>query len=690
MNPEPVKEELSYPIAKKDPVTFNDQGVERIDNYFWLRNREDQEVIDYLNAENAYSDSKLKDIAGFRDDLFEEIKGRIAQTDVSVPYLSNGFLYYTRYETGNEHPIHCRKETGTEDEIVLLNVNELAKDFAYFQIGGMNVSLDNKVLAYGEDTLSRRIYTIRFKDLNTGQYLDDVLEGTTGNLAWAKDNKTVFYTKKDASTLRAFQIYKHALGTPQSADELIFEEKDDTFYTYVYPTKSGDYILINSSSTLTSEFRYLSANEPQSEFKVVTPRERGLEYDVEQLGDHFYIRNNGDKSRNFKISKVAISKPNRENWKDYIPHRDDVFIDGYEVFSEYLVLEERNNGLTKLRVIPWENPEGDHYISFKDPTYMAYISTNKEMDSEVLRYGYTSLTTPNSVYDYNMKSGDSELMKRQEVIGDFDPNNYNSERIFAEARDGTQIPISIVYRKGFVKDETNPVLLYGYGSYGISMDAYFSSQRLSLLDRGFAFAIAHIRGGQEMGRDWYESGKLLKKKNTFYDFIDCGKHLVESSYTSPEHLYAMGGSAGGLLMGAVVNMEPDLWNGVVAQVAFVDVINTMLDETIPLTTGEYDEWGNPNEKEYFDYILSYSPYDNVKAQDYPAMLVTTGLHDSQVQYWEPAKWVAKLRDMKTDSNELLLVTNMDAGHGGSSGRFERFKEVALEYAFLLRLEGKTK
>lgn len=689
MNPEPVKEELSYPIAKKDPVVFNDQGVERIDNYFWLRNREDQEVIDYLNAENAYSENKLKDIGKFRDNLFEEIKGRIAQTDVSVPYLSNEFLYYTRYESGNEHPIYCRKEKGSEEEIILLNVNELAKDFAYFQIGSMNVSLDNKVLAYGEDTLSRRIYTIRFKDLNTGQYLNDILEGTTGNLAWTKDNKTVFYTKKDVSTLRAFQIYKHVLGTPQSADELVFEEKDDTFYTYVYPTKSGDYILINSSSTLTSEFRYLSADEPQGKFKIVTPRERGLEYDVEQLGDHFYIRNNGDKSRNFKISKVGISNPNRENWKDYVPHREDFFIDGYEVFSKYLVLEERNSGLTKLRVMPWGKPDGDHYISFRDPTYMAYISTNREIDSEVLRYGYTSLTTPNSVYDYNMKSGDSELMKRQEVVGDFDPDNYTSERFFAESRDGTQIPISIVYRKGFEKDGTNPVLLYGYGSYGISMDAYFSSQRLSLLDRGFAFAIAHIRGGQEMGRDWYENGKLLKKKNTFYDFVDCGKHLVKNNYTSPEHLYAMGGSAGGLLMGAVVNMEPDLWNGVVAQVAFVDVINTMLDETIPLTTGEYDEWGNPNEKEYFDYILSYSPYDNVEAQDYPSMLVTTGLHDSQVQYWEPAKWVAKLRDMKTDSNELLLVTNMDAGHGGSSGRFERFKEVALEYAFLLRLEGKT-
>src|SRR5690554_4699915 len=687
MNPEPVKEELSYPVAKKNPVSFNEHGVERIDNYFWLRNREDQEVIDYLNAENAYSEDKLKDIAKFRDELFEEIKGRIAQTDVSVPYLSNGFLYYTRFETGNEHPIYCRKEQGSEEETILLNANDLAKAYAYFQIGSMNVSPHNKVLAYGEDTLSRRIYTIRFKNLDNEEYLTDVLEGTTGNVAWAKDNKTVFYTKKDENTLRAFQIYKHILGTPQSADELIYEEKDDTFYTYVYPSKSGDYIFINSSSTLTSEFRYLAANEPQKEFKVITPRERGLEYNVEQVGDHFFILNNGDKSKNFKISKVAVSNPNRENWVDYIPHREDVFIDGYEVFSKYLVLEERNHGLTKLRVMPWDSPEGDHYISFKDPTYMAYISTNREMDSDVLRYGYTSLTTPNSVYDYNMKSGDSELMKRQEVIGDFDPDNYTSERIFAESRDGTQIPISIVYRKGFEKDGTNPVLLYGYGSYGNSMDAYFSSQRLSLLDRGFAFAIAHIRGGQEMGRDWYENGKLLKKKNTFYDFIVCGKYLTQNNYTSPEHLYAMGGSAGGLLMGAVINMEPDLWNGVVAQVPFVDVINTMLDETIPLTTGEYDEWGNPNEKEYFDYILSYSPYDNVKAQDYPSMLVTTGLHDSQVQYWEPAKWVAKLREMKTDDNLLLFLTNMETGHGGASGRFEALKEVARDYAFLLDLEG---
>lgn len=681
------KTKTGFPIAKKHAVTANDHGIERIDNYFWLRERENQEVIDYLNAENAYAEEQLSDVKQLRETLFEEIKNRIAQTDVSAPYLSNGYMYYIRYEEGNEHPVYCRKKKGGDEEEIMLNANELGKDFAYFNIGSTNVSPNNQIIAYGEDTLSRRIYSIRFKNLATGEYLKDVIEGTTGAAAWAKDNNTIFYTKKDPETLREFQIYKHVLGTPQSEDEMVFEEKDDTFYTYAHLSKSGDYIFIASGSTLTSECRYLAADNPTGNFELINPRKRGLEYHVEHLGDSFYIRNNADGAKNFKISKAPVSQPQQAHWTEVIPHRDDTYIDGYELFKNFLVLEERNNGLTRLRVMPWENMGSAHYISFKDPAYMAYISTNEEIDSEVLRYGYTSLTTPNSVYDYDMNSQESELIKQQEVVGDFNPDNYTSERILAESRDGTMVPISIVYRKGFKKDGQQPLLLYGYGSYGISMDAYFSSQRLSLLDRGFAFAIAHIRGGQEMGRDWYENGKLLKKKNTFYDFIDCGKFLIKNDYTSSSHLYAMGGSAGGLLMGAIINMEPEMWKGVVAQVPFVDVINTMLDETIPLTTGEYDEWGNPNDKEYFDYILSYSPYDNIKKQSYPALLITTGLHDSQVQYWEPAKWIAKLREMKTDTNDLFLVTNMDTGHGGSSGRFERFKEVALEYAFLLRLEG---
>ena len=537
-------EKERLPKAQKKPTTFNEHGVERIDNYFWLRDRDNRDVIDYLNAENAYAERELGDIRDFRERLFQEIKGRIAQTDVSVPYLSNGYLYYTRYETGNEHPIYCRKKKDSDDELIILNANELGDEYTYYKIGSTDVSPSSEVLAYGEDTLSRRIYTIRFKNLVTGKYLDDVLEGTSGNTAWTKDNKTVFYTKKDPNTLREFQIFRHVLGTPQSDDKLIFEEKDDTFYAYAYQSKSGDYIFINSSSTLTSEFRFLETNDPSGQFKVVTQRQRGLEYDVEHLGDYFYIRNNAGGAKNFKISKTPIGKSSLENWTDVIPHRADTYLDGFEIFTKYLVIEERNSGLTKLRVKAWKGKDEGHYISFKDPAYMAYISTNEEIDSEILRYGYTSLTTPNSIFDYQMDSRKSELMKQQEVIGEFDADNYASERLFAESRDGTQIPISIVYRKGFKKDGTMPLLLYGYGSYGVSIDAYFSSQRLSLLDRGFAFAIAHIRGGQVMGRQWYEDGKLLKKKNTFYDFIDCGKYLINKEYTSPEHLYGMGGSAG--------------------------------------------------------------------------------------------------------------------------------------------------
>lgn len=687
MNTENTDTQIKAPIALKKSVITSNFGESRTDNYFWLRERENPEVIAYLNSENTYAEEGLGDIKDFRSRLFDEIKNRIAQEDVSVPYRSHGYMYFTRYETGNEQPLYYRRKVdGGEDEL-MLNANELAKKYPYFNIGSTRVSPDNSILAYGEDTLSRRIYTIRFKNLSSGEYLSDVLEGTTGNIAWAKDNSTVFYTRKDPETLRSFQVFRHKLGNPQTSDEMVFEEKDDTFDTYAYSSKSGDYIIIGSVSTLTTEYRYLSADKPDEVFKIIVPRKRGLEYHPYQLGENFYILNNGNGAKNFKLSKTSIANCGLDNWEDIIPHRDDVFLEGAELFTKYLVLEERSNGLTKLRVRPWYKPESEHYISFKDPAYMAYISTNKEIDSDTLRYGYTSMTTPNSVFDYEMDSRETKLMKQQEVIGSFNPDDYISERIFADGRDGTKIPVSIVYRKGYKKDGTRPLLLYGYGSYGVNMDAYFSSQRLSLLDRGFAFAIAHIRGGQEMGRDWYENGKLLKKKNTFYDFIDCGKFLISEKYTSSEHLYAMGGSAGGLLMGAVINMEPAMWNGVVAQVPFVDVINTMLDASIPLTTGEYDEWGNPNDKEYFDYIKSYSPYDNVEAKSYPSLLVTTGLHDSQVQYWEPAKWVAKLRDLKTDTNELYLVTNMDAGHGGSSGRFERYKEVALEYAFLLRLEG---
>lgn len=683
-----VKSPGQPPVAKKIPVHSEHFGIRRTDFYAWLRERENPDVRQYLEAENAYAEQALSDVSDLREQLFTEIKNRIPQEDLSAPYPANGYIYYTRFRKGSEHPAYCRKKAGSEKEEVMLDAETEAGKYAYYQVGSRDVSPDNRILAYGEDTLSRRIYTIRFKNLNSGEYLKDVLQGTTGNVAWSTDQTYVFYTRKDPETLRSFQVYRHKLGTDQSADVLIFEEDDDTFYANVYLSKSREFIVIASTSTLTSEYRVAKADNPEN-FKVITPRVRGMEYHIYHRDSSFYILNNGDGAKNFKISKVSVENTSRENWVDVIPHRADVFLDGVEIFARYLVLEERSGGLTRLRVIEGTDYNGGHHISFKDPAYMAYFAVNEQISTHKLRYGYTSLTTPNSVFEYDMKTRQSQLIKAQEVVGNFSSEDYISERIFIPARDGREVPVSLVYRKGFKKDGCGPLLLYGYGSYGLSLDAYFSSQRLSLLDRGFAFAIAHIRGGQELGRDWYENGKLLHKKNTFYDFIDAARYLIDAKYTSSEHLYAMGGSAGGLLMGAVINMEPDLWNGIVAQVPFVDVVNTMLDASIPLTTGEYDEWGNPSNEKYFKYILSYSPYDNIEEKEYPPMLVTTGLHDSQVQYWEPAKWVAKLRDLKTDKNDLFLVTNLDTGHGGSSGRFERFKEVALEYAFLLRQEGKA-
>lgn len=672
------------PVANKKPKTFEKHGTAWTDEYFWLRERESEEVLEYLRAENAYTENAMAGVDGLRDTLFAEMKGRIKEDDTSVPYSLNGYSYYTRYEEGKEYPFYCRKKEGDEGERIMLDVNALAEPYDYYAVSGLSVSENNCLLAFGEDTLSRRIYTLRFKDLETGEFLEDVIPGITGSVVWAADNATVFYTKQDPQTLRACRIYRHVLGTPATDDVLVYEEKDETFYAYVRRSKSREVIFISCGSTTTSEWRALPADQPFGEFEVIQPRRKGLEYEVEQYGDHYYFLHNFE-AKNFKLSKAPINKSTLENWEDIIPHRADVLLEGIEVFADFLVTDERKGGLTKLVVRPWNDLKGGHKIVFRDPAYMAYPSVNPEFDTEVFRYGYTSLTTPNSVFDYNMRTRESKLLKQQEVPGGFSPADYASERILVTARDGAEVPVSIVYRKGFKKDGGSPLLLYGYGSYGHSMDAYFSSARLSLLDRGFAFAIAHVRGGEEMGRQWYEDGKLLKKKNTFTDFIDCADYLVSGKYTSPENLFAMGGSAGGLLMGAVINMRPELWKGVVAQVPFVDVINTMLDASIPLTTGEYDEWGNPNEAEYFHYIRSYSPYDNVKAGAYPHMLVTTGLHDSQVQYWEPAKWVAKLRDTKTDDNLLLLHTEMTTGHGGASGRFARLKEVAVEYAFLLML-----
>ena len=683
-----LKKDIQAPKAKKITKELEKHGDVRIDNYFWMNQREDQEVIDYLEAENDYNDKMTSHTKDFQAQLFEEMKSRIKEDDESVPYKLNGYWYITRFEKGYDYPVYSRKKESLDaPEEVMFNVNEMAEGFDYYSLGGLNVTPDNKLVAFGTDTLSRRKYTIRIKNLGTGEIYKEEIKNTTGGSTWANDNKTLYYTKKDPQTLRSFRIYKHTLGTDPKEDQLVYEEEDETFNTYVYKSKSREYIIIGSHSTLTTEYRFLNANKPEGEFEIFQPRVRELEYSISHYDGDFYVVANKDKATNFKLMKTPVDRTGMENWVDVIPHRKDYLLEDIDIFKEYLVVSERHNGLNKIRVIKWDDSE-DFYIPFDNETYTAYTSINPDFETDILRYTYNSLSTPTSVVEYNMKTGDKIVLKEQEVRGGkFDKDNYTSERLWATANDGTKIPVSLVYKKGTKKDGNSPLLQYAYGSYGSTIDPYFSTVRLSLLDRGFIYAIAHIRGGEYLGREWYENGKLFSKKNTFTDFIDVSEFLIKENYTSANHLYAMGGSAGGLLMGAVVNIAPNLYNGVIAAVPFVDVVTTMLDDTIPLTTGEYDEWGNPNNKDYYDYMKSYSPYDNVKAQDYPNMLITTGLHDSQVQYWEPAKWVAKLRELKTDDNILLLHTNMEAGHGGASGRFEALKEVAEEYAFLLDLEG---
>jgi len=679
---------LQPPIANKIPKKLEIHNDVRIDNYFWLNDREDPSVIDYLEAENTYTKAVLKHTEGLQADLFEEMKGRIKEDDTSVPYKLNGYWYITRYEKGKDYPVYLRKKDNLDaDDEILFDCNEMAKGLAYFKLGGIAISPDNTMASFSIDTVSRRQYTLQIKNLVTGEVFSDKIENTTGSSTWANDNKTLFYSKKDEVTLRSDTIYKHKLYTDASKDTLIFKEEDDTFNTYIYKSKSKKYLIIGSSSTLTSEYRILNADTPDAPFTIFQERERELEYSIAHYNDSFYIVTNKDNATNFKLQKTLETKTSKENWTDVLPHREDVLLEDLEIFKDYLVVNERENGLNQIRIISW-NGEEDYYLPFEDETYTASIGNNPDFDNTFLRYSYNSLTHPNSVIDYNFLTRLEIVQKEQEVLGgDFDKNNYGSKRVWATARDGVKIPMSIVYKKGITLDGTNPVLQYAYGSYGSTIDPYFSTIRLSLLDRGFIYVISHIRGGEYLGRNWYEDGKLLTKKNTFSDFIDCSQFLIDEKYTSAKHLYAMGGSAGGLLMGAIINSKPELYNGVIAAVPFVDVVTTMLDDEIPLTTGEYDEWGNPNDKTYYDYIKSYSPYDNVEAKTYPNMLVTTGLHDSQVQYWEPAKWVAKLRDLKTDNNKLLFYIDMDAGHGGASGRFESLKEVALEYAFLLDLEG---
>jgi len=679
------------PLAKQIPKNLTIHDDVRVDEFYWLNDRENPEVIDYLNKENDYYDAHTAHTKKFQTSLFEEMKSRIKEDDSSVPYKYNGYWYITKYEKGKDYPIYTRKkETLEAAEELLFDCNEMAKDHSYFRLVGLNINLNNDLVSYGIDTTGRRQYTLHIKDLKTNKIFKDEISNTTGGSTWANDNKTLFYTQKDETTLRSEAIYKHQLNTDQKSDVLIYEETDDTFGVSVYKTKSDKYLVIASYSTLTTEYQILKADTPNGDFKVFQPRTRGLEYGISHFEDSFYIVSNADGAQNFKLSKTSETQTEKQYWKDVIPHRESVLLEDIDIFKDFLVVSERENGLNHIHIKRWDGTDS-YYLPFESETYTAYTTTNIDFNTTILRYGYQSLTTPSSVIDFDMVTKTKTIQKEQEVLGGkFKKENYTSERLWATAADGTQIPISLVRRVDTEKSPNNPLLLYAYGSYGSTIDPYFSTVRLSLLDRGFVYAIAHIRGGQYLGRQWYEDGKLFKKKNTFSDFVDCSKYLIKNNYTSAEHHYAMGGSAGGLLMGAVINLAPELYNGVVAQVAFVDVVTTMLDDSIPLTTGEYDEWGNPNEKDYYDYMKSYSPYDNVTNKLYPNMLVTTGLHDSQVQYWEPAKWVARLRAQNKNTSQLYLQTNMEAGHGGASGRFEALKEVAAEYAFLLDLESISK
>jgi oligopeptidase B len=686
--------DVKPPVAEIKPHIRTIHNDTVTDNYYWMidyfkKGPDSTKAVDYLKAENAYQDTMMSGTKNFQKVLFDEMKARIKEKDESVPVFKNGYYYYSRTDEGKEYYKYCRKKGSLDaKEEVLLDVDELAKGHSYYSANGFNISPDNKLLAYGIDMVSRRQYTIHIKNLETGEVYADAITDATGGSVWANDNKTLFYTAKNAETLLTEKIKRHLLGTKEADDVVVYEEKDKSNYIGVDKSKSGSFIFIQSSATLSSEFRYLDANKPNDAFKVFQLRIKDVLYNVTALADKFLIVTNQN-AINFKLMECPLDKTESSNWKEVLPHRKDVLLEGVEEFKDYIVITERKSGLSQFRVRNLSSGQ-EHYVDFKEAAYAIYVGANPDYNSKVLRYGYTSLTTPSSTFDYNMDTKASKLMKQQEVLGGYKADDYVTERLYATASDGTKVPISLVYKKGFEKNGKAPLLLYGYGSYGYTNDVYFSSARLSLLDRGFVFAMAGIRGGQEMGRQWYLDGKLMKKKNTFTDFIDCGKYLVDQKYTSKEHLYAEGGSAGGLLMGAVANMAPDLWHGIIAEVPFVDVVNTMLDESIPLTTNEFDEWGNPKNEDAYKYMKSYSPYENVEKKAYPNMLVITGLHDSQVQYFEPAKWVAKLRADKTDNNVLMLHTNMDYGHGGASGRFDYLKEEALNYAFLFALEGVEK
>lgn len=686
--------DLKAPIAEKQEHIREIHGDKVNDPYYWMidyfkKGKDSTKVVDYLKAENTYWTGMMKDTEPFREQLFQEMKSRIKEKDESVPVFKKGYYYYSRTETGKQYFKYCRKKGSlTAPEEILLDVDKMAEGHSYYSASGFSISPDNTKMIFGVDDVSRRQYKLFIKDLTTGKITDLEIKNTGGSAEWGNDNKTIFYTANNPVTLLSEKIKRHTLGTDPAKDVTVYEEQDKTNFISVYKSKNEKFIFIYSGATTSSETKYLDADKPNGEFKVFQPRMKNVLYTVTPLEDKFLIRTNKD-ALNFKIVETPLDKTGVDNWKDFIPHRKDVLMQSVSAFKNYLVFGERQNGLSQL-VIYDRKTGKKKFLKFDEPAYTVYSSENPEYNTDNFRFGYTSMVTPSSQFEQDLKTGKRVLLKQQEVLGGYDKSNYVTERLFATAKDGTKIPISIVYKKGYKKDGNSPLLLYAYGSYGSSMDATFSSTRLSLLNRGFAFAIAHIRGGQEMGRQWYEDGKMMKKKNTFTDFIDSGEYLVKEKYTSPKHLYAQGGSAGGLLMGAVVNMSPNLWNGVISQVPFVDVINTMLDESIPLTTNEYDEWGNPNNKDAYLYMKSYSPYENIEKKNYPNLLVTTGLHDSQVQYFEPAKWVSKLRDMKTDKNVLLLKTDMEYGHGGASGRFDYLKDTALVYAFMFKLEGINK
>jgi len=682
------KNEIIEPRAEKINKIMTMHNHERIDEFYWLNERGNPKVIDYLNSENDYRNSYMEDYKGLENELFEEIKSRIKEDDSSVPYLDNGYYYYTRFEKGKQYPIYCRKKDNLKnDEEILIDVNKMSQGHEYFRIGGIDISPNNKIMAYSVDTISRRLYTVHFKNLETGEKNTHTISNTSGGVSWANDNMTLFYNQKNTKTLRTEKVMRHSFNQNQKDEEVYFE-KDDEFNLYSYKSKSGKYIIIVSGKTISDEIRFLNANEPNGDFKIFQKRVDGLEYSIDHLNDKWYVRTNINDSKNFKLMVCDEDKTSSDNWEEFIKHRKNVLLEGVEVFNDFFVITERENGQRRFNVI--SNKDGEsHYIDFEEEVFSAYSSVNSEINSKTFRYGYSSMTTPNSTIEYNLIKKTKTVLKEAEILGGtFDKNNYESMLVWADARDGKKVPISLVFRKDTYKKGKNPLLLYGYGSYGSTNSAGFSSVRLSLLDRGFVYAIAHIRGSQYLGREWYEDGKMFNKKNTFWDFIDSAKYLGNNSYVDRDQIFAMGGSAGGLLMGAIANMEPEVFKGIVAAVPFVDVVTTMLDETIPLTTFEFDEWGDPKDEDSYYYMLSYSPYDQVEEKDYPAIFITTGYHDSQVQYFEPAKWIARLRDKRTNNEPLLMYCNMDAGHGGASGRFEAYKETAMEYAFLISLTEK--